>query len=238
MKPRSEPPPLAPNDVHVWSLALDAAPPRLDALRRALSPDEVERAERFRFARDRDRFVAARGQLREVLALYLAVAPPAVSFAYGPQGKPMLQQRGGLRFNLSHAEDEAILAVAKGREVGIDIERIRPEVECEDIAQRFFSPAEVAALLALPATARPPVFFTCWTRKEAFIKALGGGLGIPLTDFEVSLEPAGPARLLRTAWDPAVAGRWRLHTLAAPPGFAAALAVEGGEPRIRTLRLP
>lgn len=166
----------------------------------------------------------------------MGVPPGRVAFAYGAQGKPRLAG-DGVRFNLSHAEDEAVLAVARDRELGIDIERIRPDVECDEIAQRFFSPAETAALMALPSSARPPAFFAGWTRKEAFIKAKGGGLGIPLADFEVSLDPAGPARLLRTSWDPDDAGRWWLQALDAPAGFAAALAVEGQEPRLHTRRL-
>jgi 4'-phosphopantetheinyl transferase len=230
-------PPLLAGDAHVWTIRLDAAPPRLDELGRWLSLEERTRADRFHFARDRNRFMAGRGQLREVLARYLGRPPGAVLFAYGMHGKPRLADDGTLRFNLSHSRDVGLLAVARGRELGIDLEWIRPDVECDEIAQRFFSTMETAALMALPAASRPPAFFACWTRKEAFVKAKGGGLGIPLADFDVSVDPAGPARLLRTAWDPPDVDRWWLRALEVPPGFAAAMVVEGGEPRLQRMEL-
>jgi len=208
-------------------------PARLEALRAALSPDENERAERFVFPRHRDRFRAGRGQLREILARYLRVAPSAVAFAYGAEGKPRLAGEDAVRFNLSHSEHEAVVAVARDREVGIDLESVRTTVECELLAQRFFSPAETAALLALPAPARPQAFYAYWTCKEAFLKAKGGGLNIPLDEFEVSVDP-GSARIVWTAWDPSEAGRWSLSVLPAPPGFAAALVVEGERPRVHS----
>ena len=218
--------PLA-NGVHVWAFGLDLAPGRLEALRRWLSSDERQRAARFRFPRDRDRFVAARGQLREILARYLRTTPDALDFAYGPQGKPRLAGHDALRFNLSHSADQALLGVARGQDVGIDLERIAPGVDCERLAVHFFSAAEAAALMAMPVAARPRAFFAGWTRKEAFIKALGGGLAVPLADFDVSLDPAGPARLLRTAWDPQEAAHWSLQAVEAPAGFVAAMAVRG-----------
>lgn len=225
------------NDVDVWPFRLDVGPARLQELRRWLSADERQRADRFHFSRDRDRFVSGRGRVREILGRYLCVSPDTVRFAYGPQGKPRLADAAGLRFNVSHAEDEAVLAVARGREVGVDIERLRTDMDWEPIARRFFSPREAEALLALPPPARPPAFFAGWTRKEAFIKAVGGGLDIPLADFDVSLDPAGPARLLRTGWDPEEAGRWSLQAIQAPPGFAAAIAVQGGPPRLHAVRV-
>ena len=227
-----EEPPLLADDVDIWSFPLDVEPARLEVLGRGLSPDENERAERFVFPRHRDRFRAGRGQLREILARYLRLTPSAVAFEYGPQGKPRLAGEAAVRFNLSHSEHEAVVAVARDREVGIDLERVRPTVECEQLAQRFFSPAETAALLALPSSVRPRAFYAYWTCKEAFLKAKGGGLNIPLDEFEVSID-AGFARIVRTAWDPREAGRWSLSVLPAPPGFAAALVVEGERPRLR-----
>ncbi len=227
-----EEPPLLADDVDIWSFPLDVEPARLEALRTGLSLDENERAERFVFPRHRDRFRAGRGQLREILARYLQLAPSAVAFEYSPQGKPRLAGQAAVRFNLSHSEHEAVVAVARDREVGIDIERVRPTVECEPLAQRFFAPAETAALLALPSSARPRAFYEYWTCKEAFLKAKGGGLNIPLDEFEVSVD-AGSARIVRAAWDPLEAGRWSLSVLPAPPGFAAALVVEGERPRLR-----
>jgi 4'-phosphopantetheinyl transferase len=223
------------NGVHIWAFGLDLALGRLEVLQGWLSSDERLRAARLRFSRERDRFVAARGQLREILARYLQTTPDAVDFAYGPQGKPRLAGHDALRFNVSHSEGQALLAVARGQEVGIDLERIRPDVDCERIAIDFFSAAEGAALMAMPVAARPGAFFACWTRKEAFIKAMGGGLAVPLADFDVSLDPDGPARLLRTAWDPQETARWSLRELEGPPGFAAAIAVQGGPPRLHAV---
>lgn len=222
-----EPEPLGPGGdaVHVWSFRLDVTPKHLETLRSWLGDSERQRADRFRFQRHRDRFAAGRGQLREVLARYLGVEPSAVAFEYGPEGKPRLAGEGTLRFNLSHSEDQALLAVARDREVGVDIEKIRPELECEAMASRFFSPAEATALKSLPVSVRPQAFFAIWTRKEAFIKAKGGGLAIPLADFDVSCELSGPVRLLRAAWDPLETERWTLRMLETLPGFAAALAV-------------
>lgn len=230
-----EAPPLAPGEVHVWTFRLDLDRAWLEALERWLAPEERRRAATFRFARDRRRFVAARARLREVLARYLRVAPSEVTLAYGPQGKPCLARPEAPRFNLSHSEEEAVLAVAGGREVGIDLEKVRPDFQCDRVARFFFSRAETAALSALPAAERPPAFFACWTRKEAFVKALGGGLAVPLADFDVSVDPDRPARLLHTAWDTREASRWSLHSIPAPGGYASAIAVEGPAPRIRAM---
>jgi 4'-phosphopantetheinyl transferase len=221
-----EPISLTGDAIHVWPLGLDVSAARLATLQAWLHGDERRRADRFRFQRHRDRFVAGRGQLREVLARYLDAAPRTLEFRYGREGKPRLTGERSLRFNLSHCEDQALLAVARDREVGVDVEWIRPDFECEQIAARFFSPAETAALRASPASARASVFFAIWTRKEAFVKAKGGGLSIPLADFDVSADLSGPVRLLRTAWDPSEARRWTLRTLETLPGFAAALAVD------------
>ncbi len=227
-----EEPRLLADEVDIWFFPLDVEPARLEALRTGLSSDENERAERFVFPRDRDRFRAGRGQLREILARYLRVTPSAVAFEYGPQGKPRLAGEAAVRFNLSHSEHEAVVAVARDREVGIDLERVRPTVECESLAQHFFSPPETAALLALPSSVRSRAFYAYWTCKEAFLKAKGGGLNIPLDEFEVSVD-ASSARILWTAWDPREAGRWSLSVLPAPSGFAAALVVEGESPYLR-----
>jgi 4'-phosphopantetheinyl transferase len=220
-------------DVDLWSFPLDVEPARLEALRALLSPDENERAEGFVFPRHRDRFRAGRGQLREILARYRGVAPGAVAFEYGPQGKPRLAGHAPVRFNLSHSEHEAVVAVARDHEVGIDIEIVRPTVECESLAERFFSPAETKALLTLPSSHRARAFYAYWTCKEAFLKAKGGGLNIPLDEFEVSFDE-GSERIVRTDWDPREAERWSLRVLPAPAGFAAALVVEGEQPRLRS----
>jgi 4'-phosphopantetheinyl transferase len=168
--------------------------------------------------------------LRTILGRYLDVAPGTVRFCYGPHGKPALiaemAEQTGVRFNVAHSHDLALYAVTRGREVGIDVERIRAEVASTEIAQRFFSPAEVAALCALPDELQTEAFFACWTRKEAYIKATGGGLSHPLDGFDVSLTPGEPVVALRTHADPQEAARWSLRALDPGPGYAAAVAVE------------
>jgi 4'-phosphopantetheinyl transferase len=215
--------------VHVWRASLDQPEEVLGRLAETLSTDERQRAERFRFPQHRRRFAAGRGILRAILGSCLGVPPEQLLFCYGPHGKPSLQREIPLRFNLAHSQDLALCAVTLGREVGVDLEAMRAEVRGEQLADRFFSPREVAALFALPSEARQEAFFTCWSRKEAVLKAKGGGLSIPLDQFAVSLAPGEPARLLTTEWDPAEAARWSLVELFPGDGFKAALAVEGND---------
>jgi 4'-phosphopantetheinyl transferase len=195
-----------------------------------LSEDELDRARRFVFERDRRRYVAGRTQLREMLGARLQVAPRAVAFAYGPRGKPRLADRfasSGWRFNVSHCEDVAIFAFARNREVGVDIEAVRALPDADEVAARCFSPGESAAYRALAAHDRPLGFFNCWTRKEAFIKALGDGLYFPLEDFDVSLVPGEPARILKVSGGPGETCGWTLREVALPtlPRHVAAVAV-------------
>lgn len=195
-----------------------------------LAADERQRAERFFFEEDRTHFVVARGLLRVLLGRYLHQDPQDLRFTYGPHGKPALATNMGgiaLCFNVSHSHGWALYAITLGREIGVDIERIRPEVVQEKIPERFFSPREVTVLRALPLPLQVPAFFACWTRKEAYIKAKGAGLALPLDQFDVSLAPGEPAALLHTAWDPQEAARWTLRDLAPASGYRAAVAVVG-----------
>jgi 4'-phosphopantetheinyl transferase len=228
-KPAPVAPVLGSEEVHVWRLTLRQPQECLERLNRTLAPDERDRAERFYFDRHRERFVAARGLLRVILGLYLCRQPESVHFRYGTYGKPALAVCDPLHFNLSHSGDAALLGVTRVRELGVDLEQVRPRPYLEDIARRFFAPAEVAALAALASEDRELAFFNCWTRKEAFIKAGGEGLSRPLDQFTVSLRPGEPARLLEVAGDPDEASRWTLHSLAPWPGFVACLAVRGHE---------
>jgi 4'-phosphopantetheinyl transferase len=221
---------LTSNEVHVWRAALDHTASRIEFLQRTLSLDEQKRAERYYFQKHREHFVVARGLLRAILGHYLDVEPGQLRFRYNAYGKPALAEefgRHGLRFNLAHSHGLVLYAVTYGREVGCDLEILRRELANQQIAERFFSSREIATLRALPACMQHEAFFNCWTRKEAFIKARGEGLSIPLDQFEVSLTPGAPAVLLRTPRDPQEASRWSLQELRPGPGYMAAVAIEG-----------
>lgn len=211
--------------VDVFAFTLDPPEERLAVLRDTLSADERERAARYRFDVHRRAFEACRGAVREILGGYLAHAPAAVRFQYGPQGKPALQpDEAPLGFSVSHSGELGLCAVAREGALGVDVEHLRPLDDALAIAERFFSPAERAALRTLQPAALEVAFFTAWTRKEAFIKAVGEGLSYPLADFDVTLLPAEPARLLRIAGDDEAPARWRLAALDPAPGYVAALA--------------
>lgn len=222
---------LTSDEVHVWRAALDQAPSQIDSYLRTLAADERARAERFHFPKDREHLIVARGALRAILGFYLNRAPECLSFSYSSHGKPALTLEPGddpIRFNISHSQGVALYAITCGREVGIDLECMRSDLEVEQIAERFFSRQEIATLRALPAALRRYAFFLCWTRKEAYIKARGEGLSLPLDQFDVSLIPGEPAALLCTRPDSDEALRWSLQELTpGSPGYAAALAVEG-----------
>ncbi len=216
--------------VHVWQARLDQFAGRQGQMLELLSADERERAARFHFAADRSHFIAARALLRTLLGRYLDLPPGQLSFSYGPYGKPALAGEGesrALRFNVSHSHGVALYAVARERDVGVDVEYLRRDILGESLAERFFSAREVATLRALPADVQPQAFFNCWTRKEAFIKARGEGLSFPLDRFEVSLDPKEPAALVSVMDDPREASRWSLQALPVEEGYVAALAVEG-----------
>jgi 4'-phosphopantetheinyl transferase len=195
-----------------------------------LTADEIARAEHFSFEKDRNRFVVARGLLRVLLAAYLRVEPQQLRFCYNAYGKPALDdalQECALQFNLSHSQGLALFAFAYQRVVGIDVEYMRAGIEYEQLAQHFFSPYEHEVLQALPNEMRREAFFNCWTRKEAYIKARGEGLSIPLDAFAVSLRPGESAALLNNREDLREVTRWSLCALAPGTEYAGALAVEG-----------
>jgi 4'-phosphopantetheinyl transferase len=219
---------LGSNEVHVWRAALDRLPEDTHNFWQTLSSDECARAARFHFDKDRDRFVTGRGLLRTILARYLQVEPVTLRFEYTAYGKPYLATAFNtrIRFNLSHSRGLALYALAYDRALGVDLEYIDPEFAQEEVAERFFSAREVASLRSLPSGLQPEAFFHCWTRKEAYIKASGEGLSLPLDRFDVSLLPGQEAALLCTYDDPQEAVRWLLRNLELEPGYAAAIAVE------------
>lgn len=224
-----ESPALGPDEVHVWRVWLEQPEPVRGRLRALLDAGEMSRAERFHFARDRDRFVVARGVLRALLGSYLGVGPEALGFEYNSFGKPSLKHEAAappVRFNLSHSHGLALYAFARDRELGVDVERVRAEFASEEVAECFFSAREAGALRGLRPALRTVAFFNCWTRKEAYIKAIGEGLSHPLESFTVSLAPGEPAALLSVEGDPAQTRHWSLRELEPAPGYVAALAVE------------
>lgn len=197
-------------DLHCLLLTQDPAP-----FAELLSPAERARAARFRYESGRSHYTVCRGTLRKRLSEHLSIPPAQIEFSYNRYGKP---ETAGVHFNVSHSGDYALIAISRTRVVGVDIERISRAHLSDRIPERFFSPSEVRALRSLPAPDQLRAFFTCWTRKEAYVKARGLGLSLALDSFDVSLDD--PARFLR-----GVEG-WEIESLSAPPGYAAALVAE------------
>ena len=223
------------DEVHVWRVSLDQS----QALKFVvlLDDDERERADRFRFQEHRNRFVVARGALRTVLGRYLEVEPAALQFSYGRYGKPALAEgftTNTIKFNLSHSGEFMLLAVTGGREVGIDIELINQEFATTEVAERFFSRREIMSLRSHARHLQTEAFFNCWTRKEAYIKARGEGLTLPLDQFDVSLEPSSAA-LLDNRISPGDVSRWSLQELHPSHAYCAAVAVEGFSWKLRLI---
>lgn len=192
-----------------------------------LSSDERERAARFHFDIHRNRYVNARRALRYVLGDRLGMDPADLRFEYAANGKPSLPG-SELRFNVSHSAGYALIAVAQDRELGVDVEEIRPKDDLLALARRFFSPAEHTALEHAPAAEIAAIFYRVWTRKEAYLKACGDGLSLALDSFTVSTDADPGHGLVSSARGPAELARWHYQTIPAPPGFAAALVIESG----------
>lgn len=223
-----EPVGLPRGEVHVWRGGLEPAADVLARLEATLADDERARAARFVFPRHRVQYVACRGILRELLGRYLDTEPRAVRFRYTAHGKPELDGVvSDLRFNVSNCETVGLFAFASGRVVGVDVERLRPMDDALAIAERFFSAPENAVFRATPAEGRDAAFFRCWTRKEAYIKAVGEGLSMPLDRFDVTLAQGEPARLVATRPDATQAERWTLRELALGPEWIGAVIAEG-----------
>lgn len=215
-------PDLAPqgSQLHVWAIQPSAARPQYDALYRLLNHDERRKAQRFHFERDRLTYVIARGLLRRQLGCYLQVDPDAIRFGYTAYDKPFISDpKSSLQFNVSHSGDVVLLAFADDAPVGIDVELIRPIADAPHIVARFFSPTEIATWHSLPDTQKTAAFYTCWTRKEAYIKARGEGLSHPLDQFDVTLRPDEPAVLKTGRSDET----WTITTVPIPHDYAAAL---------------
>ena len=226
--PEALPPPR--DHVHVWLFGLNPMTAQLQVLWDTLTSDERARADRFHFERDHRRFIAARGQLRMILGRYTGVDPKALTFSYGPRGKPILshpRRTPTLSFNLSHSGEMALAAVTHERAVGVDLEEMRVLQDAEAIADRFFSPRESSVLRALPEKERLEGFYRCWTCKEAYVKATGDGLARPTESFDVAFGRGEAAQLLSVEREPDEAARWSMAALAPAPGYVGAIAVEG-----------
>jgi len=232
---------IARDEIHLWLASLEPPEAHLQYLWGLISHDEQLQAERFHFERDRIRFITRRGTLRCILSRYLGTPPEYLGFRYGSNGKPALTEDcnpSDLRFNLSHSHELALYAVVLHKEIGVDIEHIHPVKDVETIARRFFSIREYETLRSLPEQQKLEAFFSCWTRKEAYIKACGDGLAQPLDRFDVSLAPNEPAQLLSINGSTAEASRWHLRGFTPFPGYTAALAVEGGNWVVAQSRWP
>lgn len=217
-------------EVHVWRAWVGDPEMTVGRLYGILTEEERRRAGQFYFPQGRQTFIVTRAVLRLILARYTGMEPQDVRFGQGPHGKPFLangKATDDLTFNMSHSHGLALYAVACKRRIGIDVEYMSGDLAAERIAEHFFSPAEVAALRSLPVEAQNQAFFNCWTRKEAFVKAIGEGLFFPLDSFDVSLVPGEPATLLAIRNPDYDVNQWTLCDLFPGEGYVGALAVEG-----------
>ncbi|MBV8375395.1 MAG: 4'-phosphopantetheinyl transferase superfamily protein [Verrucomicrobia bacterium] len=215
---------LSQREVQLWGIWLNASDAVYAYYRSTLTLDERQRAERFAFENLKRSYTLSRGALRILLAHYLGRSPNQIELVCGSKGKPALAGPPRIQFNASHSGQMAVFAFTAGCELGVDVEQIRELDDAESISARFFSAGEAAELLSLEPEDRVPAFFRCWTRKEAYVKAIGGGLAIPLNGFQVTLLPGTPARFVEMTKEGESAGAWTLHHLELAPGYVGALA--------------
>jgi 4'-phosphopantetheinyl transferase len=224
--------------VQVWTVRLEGSDGCFQRSTGLLSADEAARAARFHFEQHRKRFVFGRAALRVLLGKILGLAPECVQFRYGSKGKPELADSTcSVRFNVSNSGDLAACAFTSGCSIGVDLEQVRAIPEIQDIARRFFAGEEVAELMSLPEQERQNGFFRCWTRKEAYIKAVGDGLSVPLDSFRVTLRPDDEARMLDLGGSAEAARNWSLHEFRPSPGYLGAVAYPGQPRRVEFLPL-
>jgi 4'-phosphopantetheinyl transferase len=239
---RSDIPPLAGNEIHVWAITLAVTTDILKNFAAILSPAESERAKKFKFDKHRNRFIAGRGAMRVILGKYLDATPADIRFVCLANGKPDLVEGfegAGLHFNLSHTEDLALLAVTRVGRIGVDVECVRPIKNVDELVARFFSPRENEIFQKVPDKDKPAAFFNLWTRKEALLKATGEGITKSLSLVEVSFLPGEAARLLSISGNAESAGRWWMRELSPAEGFTGAIALDIGTSNIehRTLNI-
>lgn len=229
---------LGKDEVHVWTVDVVVHAQREDALAAVLERAERDRAARFHFVRDRIQYVVAHGTLRELLAAYAGTGPASLRFETGPWGKPALTPASddgqSLAFSLSHSGERVLIAVARDRRVGVDVERWASDIVYDELAAYCFSPAEQRALRALPPAQQQLGFFACWSRKEAYLKALGIGVSQGLDHFDVTLAPGEPARVLDDRHAPGTASTWTMRELDLGNGYSGAVVADGPAWRLRT----
>lgn len=226
---------LSSEEIHLWCVHLDSAGPSPSLVEGHLSDDEGARAKRFHFERDRARFVRARAALRCILARYIRVTPEKIRFSYQANGKPELAETDnhtGVNFNLSHSGEFAIIGVGRQRRIGVDVERYRT-LEFLDVASRYFSEPEYRELSALPVNELEKNFFACWTRKEAFLKALGEGIGVLLPQVSVTVAHFEAPKLMEFQGHPDARLRWSLEDIRVHQDYAAAMAFERGPVKLQ-----
>jgi 4'-phosphopantetheinyl transferase len=226
---RAQPDGLGDAEAHLWVVALDHVPETLPGFRSVLSPDEQQRASRFLRAVDAQRYMAARASLRSLLGAYVGMEPGQIQFAYDRFGKPCLAPEANaalVHFSISHSAELALFGFVRGHRIGIDVERVRGNVDIANLAKRFFSPNESEKIRSLSSGQQLEAFFCCWTRKEAYLKGRGEGISFGLDRVEVSLSPGEPATILSVLDDPDVSRHWTLEHLVPAPGYLGAAAVE------------
>ena len=225
------------NEIQLWRLDLRALAANEKHWLGLLCSDEQARAGRFIPKQPRQHFVATRGMLRTILAAYLATDARKLSLQNSGRNKPSLgspHADSGICFNVAHSGEVALLAFGREREVGVDIEQVRSDIEVDAIARRFFSSSEQQQLAAVASDDKTEAFFRCWTRKEAYVKAKGEGLLLPLHRFDVSVAPRSSDALLATRPDGSEAARWTLREVPAGAGYVAALCVAGRDFQLRS----
>lgn len=218
---------LKPHQVHVWSLNKSEHKNKLAAYWNILSKEEKESASKYRFTRDRDCSIIARGALRTLLGNYLKQSPERIKFQFGTHGKPSLNELSDIEFNVSHSTNAIVLAFVQHNSIGIDVEYIKRNIEVKKIAKHFFSKEEIMSLFSMDESYYKQAFYNCWTRKEAFIKALGSGLSFPLDQFVVSLDSTKEAALLDTKWDEKEKDNWVLKSFEPAQDYIGAVTVKG-----------
>lgn len=215
------------HSVHLWCANLNISTKKQEEYWNYLSQEEQARSQRFRFEKHKNHFIAARGILRILIGRYLKTNPSDIYFEFGEFGKPFLSKHKNLQFNISHSEDYALFGFTLNNSIGVDIEYTLKEIDFNAIAPRFFAPNEVEKLFALPSFKQVEGFYSCWTRKEAFIKAIGNGLSLPLDQFEVTLEPEEETRLVAINWNPDEVAEWNLSSCIINKNYICALALKG-----------